>query len=427
MKTKRNPIKFTCVALAIFGFGAQAHAQSFAEVVQSALAIYPSMLSAKAKTEAQRADIDRARAAHMPQISYGYTHSKYANGDLPATLQANTRSPAVRLNLWSGGRIEADARRAEALTLGSEFTEATTRDDVALLASEAYINWARALELHALAEKNYASLQITLDDIKKIVDVDSGRRIDLEQAQVRLDNASLAKLQRKTELNQARQKLSRFWLTGLPTKPTGLKEALSPNGRLGNLPATEDQLMARVSDDLPSIATQKAQVQAALEAVSMARGQYWPTVDLTSTRQLNLSGTAPYKQDTFTQVQMNMPLYSGGATSAAVQTAASQLKAAEYGLDEARLLAKEKAVLAYQEWVNAQGRAVQGESQARVGDKVVEGYRQQFRLARRQLLDLLNIQAEAFGYQSAAVNALYDEQIARARLLAVTGDLAKRF
>jgi outer membrane protein, adhesin transport system len=167
-------------------------------------------------------------------------------------------------------------------------------------------------------------------------------------------------------------------------------------------------------------------VQAAQAAVSLARGQYWPTVDLTSARQLNLA-TTPYRQDTLTQVQVNMPLYNGGATSAAVQTAVGQLKAAEYGLDEARLLAREKAAFAYQDWVNAQGRALQGESQARVGDKVVEGYRQQFRLARRQLLDLLNIQAEAFGYQSAAVTAMYDEQIARARMLAASGDLAKRF
>jgi adhesin transport system outer membrane protein len=122
-----------------------------------------------------------------------------------------------------------------------------------------------------------------------------------------------------------------------------------------------------------------------------------------------------------------MPLYNGGATSAGVRTAVSQLTAAQNNLDEVRMLAREKAAMAYQEWVNAQGRATQGESQARVGDKVVEGYRQQFRLARRQLLDLLNIQAESFGYQSAATTAFYDEQVARARLLAATGDLAKRF
>ena len=429
MKTKTQQIKLTCVAVALLAFGAQAQAQSFTEVVQHALAMYPSMLAAKAKTDAQRSDIDRARAAHMPQISYGYSRSKYANTELPASIHTNTRSPSVRLNLWSGGRIEADAERAEALTQSSEYQEALTRDDVALLAAEAYVNWARSLAMFELANKNFDSLRITLNDIQKIVDVDTGRRIDLEQAQVRMDNAALIKLQRQTELHQARQRLSRFWQGTLPSKPVGLSEAVGPTGRLAVAPQTMDQVMEAVSDDLPAIAQQKAQVQAAEAAVSMARGQYWPTVDLTSTRQLNTLNTFPatYKEDTFTQVQVNMPLYSGGATSAGIRTATSQLTAAQNGLDEARLLAREKAGVAYQDWVNAQGRATQGESQARVGDKVVEGYRLQFRLARRQLLDLLNIQAEAFGYQSSATTAFYDEQIARARMLAAMGDLAKRF
>lgn len=423
--------KFRTTALAFIAIGAATHAiaQSFTEVIQHVLISYPALLSAKVSTDAQRSDIDRARAAHMPQISYGYARSKYANSDLPASIKANTRSPSVSLNLWSGGRIEADAERAEALTQSSEQLEALTRDEVALLAAEAYINWARAMDMHELATKNLESHRITLSDIQKIVDVDTGRRIDLEQAQVRMDNASLAKLQRQTELNQARQRLSRFWQGSLPSKPVGLKEAFTSAGRMGPMPATLDQVMDAVSDSLPAIAKQKAQVQAAEAAVQMARGQYWPTVDLVSTRQLNLVNTSPtvYKEDTFTQVQLNMPLYSGGATSAAVQTAEGELRAAQYALDETRLLAREKAALSYQEWGNAQGRATQGESQAHMGDKVVEGYRQQFRLARRQLLDLLNIQAESFGYQSSAMTAFYDEQIARARLLAATGDLAKRF
>jgi outer membrane protein, adhesin transport system len=431
MKTKTSQIKLTCVAAALLAVGLQAQAQSFTDVVQNALAIYPSMLAAKAKTDAQRSDIDRARAAHMPQISYGYARSKYANTDLPASIHTNTRSPSVRFNLWSGGRIEADAQRAEALTQSNEYQEAQTRDDVALLAAEAYINWARAIDMFDLASKNLDSHRVTLDDIQKIVDVDTGRRIDLEQAQVRVDNAALTKLQRQTELSQARQRLSRFWQGSLPAKPLGLKEELTSAGRLGQVPQTIEQVVDSVSEDLPAIATQKAQVQAAESAVTMARGQYWPTVDLTSTRQLNpvTTGlfTTTYKEDTFTQVQLNMPLYSGGATAAGVQTAVAQLTAAQNNLEEARLLAREKAIVAYQEWINAQGRAIQGESQAKVGDKVVEGYRLQFRLARRQLLDLLNIQAEAFGYQSAATSAFYDEQIARARMLAAMGDLAKRF
>jgi adhesin transport system outer membrane protein len=417
------------LALVACGLSCAVQAQSLTEVVQNALTVYPAMLSAKARTESQRSDIDRARAAHMPQINYGYTRSKYNNTELPASLRPNTQSPSVRLNVWSGGRIEADAVRAEALTQSHEHQEALTRDDVALLATEAYIGWARGLHMFELASKNVEAHRLTLDDIQKIVEVDTGRRIDLDQAQVRMDSAMLVRLQRQTELHQARQRLSRFWQGSLPNKPEGVQEALAPAGRLGTVPQSLEQVMDQVSDDLPAIATQQAQVQAAEAAVKMARAQYWPTVDVAATRQLNARNTFPqtYREDTFTQVQLNMPLYSGGATSAGVRTAVGQLTATQNALEEARLLAREKAVLAYQEWANAQGRMVQGQSQARVGDKVVEGYRLQFRLGRRQLLDVLNIQTEAFNYQSAATSALYDEQIARARMLAAMGDLAKRF
>ncbi len=405
---------------------AKLHAQSLVDVVQNALNRYPSILSAKAKTEAARSDIDRARSGHYPQINYGFTQSSYASGRSSSTMNADAQAPSVKINLWSGGRIEADAARAEALTLSHQSQESISRDDVALLATEAYINWARAVAMLELATKNHEAHSATLEDIRKIASADVGRRLDFQQAQVRMDNASLAKLTRQSDLAQARQRLSRFWTGSISNQPIGLKEAVSDAGPLGEMPANLDEALAAVGDDLPSIAQHKAQVQAAQEAIRMARAQYWPTVDVTVSRQRN-TAERPHRHETLTQVQMNMPLYNGGAVSAQVKTATSQLTAEQLALDEARLLAKERVSLAYHEWLSAQARAEKGESQSGVSEKVVEGYRMQFRLARRQLLDLLNIQNESFGYQSAATMTFYDEQISRGRLLAAMGSLAKRF
>jgi TolC family type I secretion outer membrane protein len=433
MNTKIQVLRLAVLGLLASSACVGAHAQAFREVVQNALANYPALQAARAKTEAARADIDRARAAHMPQIAYGYTHSKYSNTALPASTKQNMNTPSVKLNLWAGGRIEADAERSEALLASSEQLEAVSRDDVAQQAAEAYINWARSLDMYALASNNVVSLNTTLDDIRKIVAVDTGRRIDYDQAKVRLDNATLTQLQRQTELAQARQRLSRFWPGDLPVQPVGLSEALADTRVLGQMPEGMAQVVDQINDDLPNIAQQKAQVVAAAAAVEMAKGQYWPSVDLSSTRQMNqvpstlFLGPTTYKEDTLTQVQLSMPLYNGGATSAAVTAAVNQLSAAQSSLDEVRLVVREKAVFAYEDWLNAKARAAQGVAQSRMGEQVVEGYRQQFRLARRQLLDLLNIQAESFGYQSAAMTAFYDEQVARVRLLAVMGDLAKRF
>ncbi|MBM3387061.1 MAG: hypothetical protein FJY36_05275, partial [Betaproteobacteria bacterium] len=131
--------------------------------------------------------------------------------------------------------------------------------------------------------------------------------------------------------------------------------------------------------------------------------------------------------ETLTQLQLNMPLYNGQASRAQIETATAQWRAAEASLQEARLLLQEKIIQAWEEWALARARASRGASLSDVGGQVVEGYRQQFRLARRSLLDLLNIQADSFQYQHTATTALHDERMARARLLASMGELAQRF
>jgi outer membrane protein, adhesin transport system len=417
-------LRFTVLAWACFGLVSGLGAQTLPQVVGQALLVYPSIQSANAKAVALRADIDRARSAHQPQIGLTASSNHYASGSVPVSVGRTSLSPTARLNLWSGGRIEADANRAEALSRASEFVRDGTLEDVAQQACEAYLNWDKTADLYGLSVRNLNSHRETLEDIQKIALVDAGRRIDYEQALVRLENASLALQQRKADLAQAMQRLRRFWPDDLDARPVGLAAEVSEGGSLGQIPMSLADAMNLVTDDLPGVAQYRAQVQAAEAAVRVAKGQYWPTLDAVTSRQYNAN---TLRFESFAQLQINAPLFTGGATSAAVEGAQGQLKAAQFALDEARLLAREKAALAWQEWASARSRALVGASQSDVGDKVVEGYRQQFRLARRSLLDLLNIQADSFNYRSAARAAFHDERLARVRLLAATGDLARRF
>ncbi len=399
-------------------------AQTLPQVVERALQSYPSIQAAQAKALAARTDIDKARSAHHPQIGLTAASNHFASGNIPAAMGRSSLSPTAKLNLWSGGKIEAEATRAEALSRASEFLRDGTLEDVAQQAAEAYLNWDKTADLYSLAVRNLNAHRETLDDIQKIANVDTGRRIDYEQALVRMDNAALTLQQRKSDLAQAMQRLRRFWPDDLDARPAGMDAVLSDTGALGRIPLSLAATVERVSDELPSIAQSRAQVQAAEAAVKMAKGQYWPTVDAAMSRQFN---TNTLRFETFAQLQLNAPLYNGGATSAAVEGAQGQLKAAQFSLDEARLVAREKAALAWQEWASTRSRALVGSSQSDVGDKLVNGYRQQFRVARRSLLDLLNIQADAFNYRSAARAAFHDERLARVRLLAAIGDLANRF
>ena len=401
-----------------------AHGQTLPEVVRHSLEHYPQIQASLAKALAADAEISKASSAHMPQLSLTASSNHYGSGKTPASLGSTSLSPTAKVNLWSGGRIEADTDRARALSRAAHLTSKVTFDDVALLVCEAYFNWAKTADLYQLAVKNMQLHEEVLEDIRIIAQTDSGRRIDLDQASVRLDNARLILQQRKADLAQAMQKMQRFWPDDLDARPVGLDVTMGTEGYFSDLPSSAAEAAESVSDQLPAIAQYVEQVQAAQAALRMAKGLYWPSLDLVTSRQYN---TETAKQDFLTQLQLNMPLYSGGSVTAQVKAAEQQLKASELSLEEARLVQREKAVLAWQDWSATRTRAEVGTTQSDIGEKVVQGYRQQFKLAKRSLLDLLNIQADSFGYRSAAVSAFHDERIARARLLASIGQLAARF
>ena len=220
-------------ALCCAVFSVCTQAQTLGEVVQQALVSYPAVVTARAKMEAAQADIARARSGHYPQISMGLSANSYASGAIPASVGRTTLSPTAKVNLWAGGRIQAETERSQALTAASEAQRLVTQEDVALQATEAYLNWSKASELHHLSVRNLQAHQETLDDIRKIAAADVGRRIDLEQAQVRVDNARLNMDQRESDLMQAVQRVRRFWTGVLAKQPADVTAVVASGGGVG--------------------------------------------------------------------------------------------------------------------------------------------------------------------------------------------------
>lgn len=398
-----------------------ASAQTLALVVQRAIAQYPSVQAARAKVEAVRADIDKARSAHYPQLSLAASAGQYASGENPSGT--SSVSPTARLNVWSGGRIAEEVQRAEALSRQTESQRWVTEDEVALAAAEAYVLWVRCVALARLAQANLQALQEVRDEISQVAAIDGGRRIEAEQASVRVDTAYMQLLQREAEMAQAQVKLQKFWDASLPVTPEDLQPPAATGAVWGQLPTSLEDARRYARDELPTLAAYRAAVEASRRGIAVAKGQYWPTVDLQANRQYN-SSTGRYED--LMQLQLNMPVYSGGSTDAAVKAAVAQLQSAEFALDEARLNAREKIGIAWQDWQASQARIRAGLPQLQLAPRLVDGYRQQFRIARRSLLDVLNVQSEVNGYFVSHTNNVFDEYISRVRLLSAIGELSRR-
>jgi outer membrane protein, adhesin transport system len=405
------------VSLVLAFISSSSHAQSLEQAVQMALTQYPAILAAQSRTAQAEADIGRARGQHWPQVGWTGTQSNYTSSGGTPFSPNNTwiQSPSVSVNVWSGWRIESEVERAQALTQAGKSQQRITRDEVALLATEGYQNWARTLEQVKLAKDNLHAHQRILGDIKKIVAVDSGRQIDLEQALVRQENAALILRQRESENAIARERLNRMLLGQVPAAPSGLDYVYK------GLPVSSAAALTMIDDYHPVIAQQRAIVQSAQANVRNARSQHSPVVNMTYGKQAT-QGTG--QGDYVAQLTVSMPIFSGGSATGAVNAANAQMQAEEYALKEIRLTQRERLITAWSEWESAASRKKLGQQQVSSGKNLVQGYELQFKVGKRSLLDLLNIQNDYYTYQSNAINARFEERIAQAKILAALGRLA---
>lgn len=423
--SKKNGMgKFGVGQLAIFALSAasslpflapRAQAQSLHEAVLISLAQYPAILAAQSRVTAAESDIIRAQSGHWPQVGWTGTYSAYNSSDVSNSW---IQSPTVSMNIWSSWRIQSGVERSRALADSGRQQQRITRDDVALLATEGYLNWAHQLEMVKLAKENLTQHQRILGNIGQIVAADSGRRIDYNQAQVRLTNAELALKQSMVDLAVAQERLNRMLLGRLPEKPTGLDFVVGVN------PKSPEEALLALNDAHPSISLQLALVNAAQATLKGARAQYGPSVDLTYGKQTTQgAGQGSY----LAQVVVSVPIFQGGATYGAVGTAAAELQASEHSLAETRLVLRERLLVSWAEWLSAQSRSKQGVAQVNTAKGLVWGYWQQFQVGRRSLLDLLNVQSDLYNYQVNAANAGYEATVSRARVLAAMGKLANDY
>lgn len=400
--------------------GGTSSAQSLSEAVQIALSQYPTILASQSRVESADYQIMQAQSQHWPQVSWQGTNSAYSDVT-PRPIEPNDtwiQSPAVSVNIWSGWRIQSQVDRARAVHETRRHQATITRDEVAFMVIEAYLNWVRLQRLVDLAEQNVKTHERLSSDVTKIANVDQGRRIDVTQALVRTENARLTLEQYTSELEIAGQRLRRMLLGRLPQHPAGYERI---NGRL---PADQRQALKMLSDSHPVIAQQLAQIEAAEADVLNAKSGFSPTVDLSYQRQAS-QGTG--QGDYVTQLNVRVPLFDGGSAYGGTRSAYAELDAAKQGLTEARITLKENVLSAWSEYLTAQRRVTLGERQVKNAQDLVAGYDKQFRVGRRSLLDLLTIQDNLFSYQINVTNASFQQRTAKAKILAVLNQLSRAY
>lgn len=404
----------TFAALALPLLLTAAQAQSLEGTIRQALVDYPGIKAGKQGVQSAQAEIDRATGARMPTLSLNASANKIRESDMDQKPMA---TPWLAWNVPINGRVTAEIQRTESAAKVAQAKLQVSRDDVALQVAEAWLAVVRGHQLLQLAQQNVAEHGAILGDIQKIVAVDAGRSLDLVQAQVRLDAAQNNLTQRQTELQQAQEKLSRFTADARQTAGFDRYPQL-PKAP----PADAAQALAGMAS--PALAQAQAQFEEAQARVEAAKALHKPTLDLSLGRRHMGVATGNLTVATAT---FSLPIYQGGQIEAGVRSAVAQAVAAQDTLAETELVVKERIRLAYADLASAQARLKLAAQQRQSGAQLVAGYKAQFRMARRTLLELLNIQSEFASYQQAEALAQHDIQAAQYRIAAALGQLAQSY
>jgi adhesin transport system outer membrane protein len=388
------------LAAALAGAAAPLAAAPLDAVVRAAIADFPSIRAAQANRSAAEYRVEEARARHLPVLDIG------AAGRVSGAA-VSTPLPRARVNLYASGAIDAAVERESQRAAALESRETVTRDDVAFGAAQTYLRTLRAAWLVAATEVNLARHQRLADDFEQIVRFDAGRRFDLVQAQARVQLVRGTLEDRLAELGSARQALARYYRE--PIEPAALALPAVAEIAPEPAPAIGDQ-------QHPTVVAARRDVSAAEANARTLRLQRRPRLDFEATG----------GRDPLSQVVLVWPAFDATLTAAEQGAVAAQL-GAEATLQDVELTLAEARRQADQDYTSAGRRIEQARLQVGLATELVSIYYEQFRVGRRNLLDLLTAYGELANGESALAGAMVDRALARYRIAYTTASFAPRF
>lgn len=295
------------------------------------------LMIAKSNLEASKQALPQARSSKKPQINLQGNAAYTDETNSLATVEDDqTISAGVSLNLTQSlynrsltGQVDAASaaiEQAQAQFLGSE-------QDLLVRVTEAYFAILSARDSVELAEAEKNAIGRQLEQAKKRFEVGLIAITDVKEAQASYDLSVSQEIEANNALDNAREAMAVIIGQPLsePLKTLGTELALEipdPQNRRSWVDAAE-------KNSLELIAA-RAALKAANENRVIARSSEGPTVDLLAGYDLyriDSDNNGEFNTGEFSVgVQLNMPLYTGGATSASISKAEAEYSTAQNNL-----------------------------------------------------------------------------------------------
>ncbi|MEI6893596.1 MAG: outer membrane channel protein TolC [Colwellia sp.] len=321
-----------------------AQADDLLSIYQQALLNDPVVLKAQAQFMIVKEDIEQARAVLLPQISAsaGYTIGEYEAYTTPLEPVYNTEysSLAYSANLsmqlyhhdsWLRlGNAKKSAHQ-------SDLTYQIAQQDLITRVAYAYFSLLNTKDdlVFAMAEKDAIARQ--LEQTKQRFSVGLTAITDVYEAQAQFDTAVTEEIRSENAIFQAEEELrviTNTYPRNISTLNTKRFTTSTP------VPNSADEWQVTAEAKNLDLITAKVGIDIAKENINIARSGHYPTVDFaanydsdeTETTISNTTIKGPEVNGYYLGLQLNVPIYSGGAIESSVRQAQNQFVLASQDL-----------------------------------------------------------------------------------------------
>jgi len=316
-----------CAALSCGSVGAE----DLMRVYQQALDSDPVLKAAAASREASQENQPQARALLLPTAGVTAEQGRTFGiaGGSSDKSEFNSHNYAVSLNqpIYNRGN-QVRQRLADAVVSQSDIDLRDTLNELILRISQGYFGVLAALDTltYATAEKNAFARQ--LEQANRRFEVGLATITDVYDAQARFDAAVSQEIEATNKLADARELLRQ--LTGQEYAQLNLLSERMPLAL--PKPSDPEEWVRLALENNLKLRSAGFDVDQARENVQLQKAGHYPTLDLRASR-TDFDNSVTDTNSSQVNLQLSIPLYSGGAVSSRSRQAAYNYEASRQSLE----------------------------------------------------------------------------------------------
>ena len=412
------------------------------QIYRDAVANDPTLASARASWEATQEALPQARAGLLPAVNLGgvaNTQNFYERlhaTDVTPSVSFSSRFPTYNYTVSAAQPLFRKQNlvaydQAKQQVGQSDYVLEAARQDLIVRVAQAYFDVLLAQFTIELTESQKAAVSENLAQAKRNFEVGTATITDTNDAQAKYDQIVAQELSVQNDLDNKVATLAAI-IGRQPKQLNRFRGGFQPELPIPN---AVDRWIEMAMRDNTQVQVAKANYDIAVLEVDKQRAGHLPTLDLVASFSQGYAGasassaaTAPIAYDSrlgLIGVQLNVPLYLGGAVDSRVRQAVANLEANRQNLEAARRTAQLSTQTSFT-GVTSGYAQIKALEQALVSAQVsYDSTRVGLEVGVRTNLDVLNQQQQVYQTRFNLAQAYYNFVISELKLKQAVGTLGE--